>query len=147
MLWRSYNERVEPENDEIIKKGIRFAKRVILDYYEKKGEKHSQEVRAFIDNERAQETDELKYAFEFYNNKDNIGKGITVEDFKFIDDRILSAVKVYGKHLKKDRKNLVSEELEKEIRAIDKLFKKLSHEKGKYDLYTSKYDELPFIQG
>ena len=146
MLWRSYNERAEPENNEIINKSVAFAKEVILTYYLKKGEKHSQEVRAFIDNERAQETDELNYAFEFYNNKNNIGKGITVEDFKFVDDRILSAVKVYGKHLKKDRKNLVSEGLEKEIRAIDKLLKKQSYEKGYYDLYTNMYSELHVIQ-
>ena len=142
MLWRSYNEVMKPENDEIIKKAIRFTQKLILDYYRKKGEKYSQEIMVFIDDERKKTTDKLNYAFIFYNDKKNIGKNITPEDFHFIDDRILGAVKVYGKHLEKDRQYLMLEELDIEINNIKKLLERHSVEGGYYDLYTTLYIEL-----
>ena len=139
MIWRSYNECSEPENDKIIKKGIIYAKKVVVGYYANIGRNRSQEIRVFIDNEQRNMIDELNYVFEFYYNKDYIGKNLTEEDFHFIDDRILSAVKVYRMHLKKDKGDLVSEELEEEIKNINKLLKKYMIKGGNYDLYTELY--------
>ena len=130
---------MEPENDKIINKAIIFAKEVILDSYFRIGEGYSQEIRVFIDNERANVTDKLNYALQFYNDKNNIEKELTEEEFHFINDRILGAVKVYGNHLKKGRKNIVSEELDEEIRIIDRLLERFSVEGGNYDLYMEHY--------
>lgn len=141
MLWRSYNEAMEPENDEIIGKSVNYAKRVILDYHQKMGERHVQEIRVFVDNARAQYTNELNFAFDFYNDKKNIGD-IHIDDFKFIDDRILSAVKVYGAHLRKEKANLILPELEAELETINKIFERHSQENGDYDLYTELYKDI-----
>jgi len=141
MLWRSYNEIMEPENDEIIKKSVGFVIKLIEAVYQKMGERRVQEIKVFIDKERQQIIDELKFVFIFYCDKKNIGV-IEIDDYKFIDDRILSAVKVYGVHLRKEKSNLMIKELEDEIRNIDKLLKKHSVENGNYDLYTKLYKEL-----
>ncbi len=141
MLWRSYNEVVEPENDEIIKKAVGFAKKLIIEYHNKMGERRTKEIRDIIDKKNTQMTDELNDVFIFYNDKGNIG-GIQINDFKFIDDRILSAVKVYGVFLRKESSTLILEGLKEEIRIVDKLLEKHSRENGNYDLYTELYREL-----
>jgi len=132
---------MEPENDEIIKKSVGFVIKLIEAVYQKMGERRVQEIIVFIDKERQQIIDELKFVFIFYCDKKNIGV-IEIDDYKFIDDRILSAVKVYGVHLRKEKSNLMIKELEDEIRNIDKLLKNHSVENGNYDLYTKLYKEL-----
>ena len=137
-IWRGY----DPPNDEIIEKTITFAKKVILRYYDKRGENLDPEIRAFIDEERGEVMQELNTTLEYFRDKNNIMNPIPIEEWKFYNDRVMSSVNVYGKYLLERSGDLESEKLNAELKKIDKLLAMDPEMDSNYDIYTKLYIEL-----
>jgi len=136
--WRGY----DPRNDEIIEKTITFAKKVILRYYDKRGENRDPEIQAFIDEEREEVMQELNTTLEYFRDKNNIMNLIPDEEWKFYNDRVMSSVNVYGKYLRERSGDLESEKLNAELKKIDKLLAIDPEMDSNYVIYTKLYIEL-----
>jgi hypothetical protein len=138
MLFRGYGK----GNDELVEKAVNYAKRVILDYHSVMGEGYSQEVRVFVDERRGKATGELNKAYEKVKlapiDLDN-------EEFKFVDDRIMSALLVYARHLRMDSRNIhdfdLLEPIQEELDMIEKL-EGFASKDSNYGIYVTMFDEI-----
>ena len=131
MLHRNFGY----ENDALIQRAVNYAEKLIFEYYQVAGRGSSPAIMALIEKKREKITDELDEAFEFFTDKKNIGD-IDVDTFKFVYDRVMSAIKVYGVELREEptRPNVI-DEIDEELKNIDKLLKFPSKILN-YDLYT-----------
>ena len=137
-LFRGY----DPRNDEIISKAVTYAKKVVLAYYDEKGKGKPPELRAFFDTERAEIHKEMNDTQEYILDKSHVGTDIDNDTWRFIDDRVKSALIVYREYLKDESGNLVSEAFDAEFEAIENVFRNSNQEQeSNYNLYLKLYEE------
>lgn len=139
--------RHDSRNDEIIKKAIIYAKKVVLTYYDVKAKGKPPEIRAFPDTERADIHKEMNDTLKFILDKSNANTDIDNDLWRFIDDRVMSALTVYREYLKDESGNLQSEYLDAEFEAIRKAFRFDPIEpESNYNLYLKLYEEMKNIR-
>ena len=138
--WRGY----DPRNDKLIEKAVNYAKTVILDYHTEMGAGHTQEIRVFVDERRAKATGELNRAYELMKNYKPM-EMIEDGEWKFVDDRIMSALAVYVRHVRMESAEIqdldLLQPIQEELNKIDKLIE-YRDEDSNNGIYLSMFEEI-----